>query len=257
MEHKPLPTLADPVSQSAKERWEQNQKRRKIKCAMTFEELFESFRSHDPCAAIAEKGEVSRQRMSQIYNFYFRSIFGNRITRMKPGTSEFQERQRLIAEPLKQPAFKDPIMAAVVARLQAAGCVVEAIPVFAKGKLASSVLARELRVNGHRCKVYYAKCFRTLSTSSGRVYAHVGLMKHVVERYAFQIFYIGSKEFSYNVFIIPRKVVLDRVFGSGNSKPKSVYFAPIEKPQGTSSKRRTQYWRYKDAWHLLRSRAKR
>lgn len=222
---------------------------RRRKITLSFDEFLDHFAndcmSFKDVAQIACKGGVSRERIRQLYERYFRQLF--------PAKRTGQERQQIcglkrrrVAEKVAKHDFSGNSSLAKVARYaKEAGCTVERVVSRKRGQVAVS--HRLLSVNGMPYQVY---CTRNVSRPSVRCiarYSHVGVLKQSLHRVAGIIVLqedVGSTD---RIFIIPTRDVLD-AYGSHERRSLSLFIPTESRPVYQNSQPRLAWGKYEDAW---------
>src|SRR5215203_3091765 len=75
--------LSCPAVQAAKDNWNEQLGRRRVKRNVTFDQLFNLFNSDMRQIRIAEIVGLSRERVRQIYDSYFRDLYDARSGRQR------------------------------------------------------------------------------------------------------------------------------------------------------------------------------
>src|SRR6185437_1125180 len=151
LQEQPL-TLEHPAVQAAKARWDAREKYRSSKHNLTFEELFEYFKAD--CVRqtrVAELAGITRQRIHQIYNKWFRDLFEGKSGHDRRHACTLENRQVELKR-AEAELFEDPFVKKIVQKARTAGCTVEAIP---HDSFYGEVLRGDIIINGYLSSLHH------------------------------------------------------------------------------------------------------
>jgi hypothetical protein len=242
----------------AKKRWEksygQYTKSTHTKIAITFDDFLELFKdvSNDH-AWVAKCLGVTKECIRQIYNKFFREIFGGKSR---------QEIVNLTKAPRQIPRFimvhkkekrllRKHNLKHIVTRARDFGCEVDLIPKITEGRQKNQIHTKELLVNGHLCLVRHLGGLR-YTANSKRLYGYTTINRHMLRGVAFVIFEVFNASGRRLVFVVPTKVLLGVYFS--RSAPRdvaSVYLPTRKDPIYNNRVPLLPWWEYKNAWHLI------
>ena len=219
------------------------------KITLNFDEFLDHFAndcmSFSDVAQIACEGGVSRERIRQLYEKYFRQLF--------PAKRTGQERQQICLLKRRRIAVKMAIhdfsgnssLAKVARYAKEAGCTVERVVSRTGGQ--QVVAHRLLSIDGMRYQVYRTRNVRRPSVRCMAVYSHVCVLKQSLHRVTGIIVLQQDVGQADRIFIIPTRDILD-AYGSHERRSLSL-FIPIEKrPIYKNSRPRLAWEKYEDAW---------
>ena len=244
-------TLAHPAVQAAKARWDAAGKRSPRKHTLTFEDLFEYFKVN--CVrqtAIAVEADLTHQRIYQIYNYYFRELFGNSSGRDRVKSCTLEGRL-VVVKKNENELLADEDIKVISEKARDAGCIVSAIPSLStrNNMPVGSVLQAQVSINGHRCLIRSST--RASTFGSKRLYCTFSLSHSLLEISEAVVFYTHVEGFPKHLFVVPSSVLLAAVFGPSSTKKYKNIYIPVEKLPPGKMRPRINYWQYEDAWHLL------
>lgn len=200
---------------------------------------------------VAEVAGVTRERIRQIYNQYFRELFDDKSgsERRKAYTpiNRLAKVQRSENE-----LFSDPFIKRLVEKARAAGCTVEAIPHLYEGEiLTGEVSTRKLLINGHLCSLHQITTAWQRCISGGRFYASTNIRRSTMIDTEALILHIEAAGFTERIFVIPT-ATLRAAHPSAATRRDTCLYLPTQKLPGYRNIRsRIDYWQHEDAWHLL------
>ncbi len=245
-------TLEHPAVQEAKARWDAGENRRRLvgRHNIGFEEWFEYFKAN--CHRMSTLGEhagISRERVRQIYNKHFRSLFGERsgVERLKACTAE----QRLVsAKRQENDLFADPEVRPIITQALAAGCTVAAIKQSNQTNMAYLVRTRIVLINGYVVSLRTIRNKHKTSPGLRRFYAHATLSRASLESEDATIIRTAAAGCQERIFVLPNTVLIEKYFVT--TKNKASIYLPLEKlPVYRNSMTKINWWLYENAWHLL------
>ncbi|MBI2030337.1 hypothetical protein HYT05_01815 [Candidatus Kaiserbacteria bacterium] len=241
--------------QAVKARWDKAYKytTRKHKLDLSFEELFEYFKAD--CVRhihVAEVAGVTRERIRQIYNQYFRELFDD-----KSGSERrkaYTPINRLVKVKRSEHELfnNDTFVKKIVEKARAAGCTVEAIPHLFKGEIHSGrVTIRKLLINGHLCSLHQITTAWQRCISGGRFYASTNIRRSTMIATEALILHTEAAGFTERIFVIPT-AILRAAHPSAATRRDTCLYLPTQKlPVYRNIRSHIDYWQHEDAWHLL------
>jgi|GEM_PF-6546447 len=252
LDQEPL-TLVHPAVQAAKAKWEAGQKyRHSVRHNLTFEDFFEYFKAD--CVRhtrVAELTGLSRERIRQIYNRYFREIFDNKSGRQRGKACTLENRLVKVNRTENELFETDTIIKTVVEKARAAGCEVRSIPYIKDDMLTGAIDVNALLVNGHRCAVHSLSYgFRRKGLK--RVYTCIRMPFAELVATEAVILFTSVAEFDEHLFVMPSSTLREVVFGNDPTAMAKTIYLPTEKlPIYNNQRPRIDWWEYEEAWHLL------
>jgi hypothetical protein len=253
--------LAHPAVQAAKARWDAGEKKRRhlVRHNLTFERLFELFKAnHHSMNAIGEEiaiGHISRERVRQIYDKYFRELFEGQSGHERFSACMLKRRLARFKDS-ENKLFESPIIKAIVESARRAGCKVKAVPNadLEHGKSCGSVRPTTLMINGYKCSVHFSLVARR-PRERKRFYGQVALSYSVLREVDVFIAHTAIAGFPQRTFVIPSSFLLKLYFTPLNIKWKVLYLPLEQLPVYNNRRPRFDIWQYEDAWHLLQLKA--
>ncbi len=250
----PTLTLDHPAVQAAKDQWERRLAKRPAprKHSFTFETFFERFSDTTlPLSHLQKETGLTRARLYQIYDRYFRTLFGG-VSARKRFQKILSRKRAAELETAEQTLLKKhPRWRHVVKQAQLASCVVEAVPMGNHGKETGRVLATSLRINGHLCSAHIARTARRLADTK-RSYVRVQLSTLVVQRKYAVVIHTRVKDQKPHTFVIPTADILAAYPALREGKDVMLNI-PVERSSAShKNMSKLAYWNYENAWHLLR-----
>jgi len=241
-------TLAHPLVQAAKAKWNTYAPR---KHNLTFEDLFEYFKVD--CvrqSAVAVEAGLTRERIRQIYNKYFRELFDGKSGRERMHACTLENRIVKIKQAENTLLETDAVIKVVVEKARAAGCKIETIPQLTNKGFVQKTRNGILRVNGHLCSVHNPTT-RIKHPDLKRVSTRTSLSRSVLLKVEASIFHTTLEGYPEHTFVVPTTILLTSVFGSTTKEMKTVILPMEKSPVRRGTPARVDYWQYEDAWHLL------
>jgi hypothetical protein len=228
-------TLDHPLVRREKEKYEFGEYHRK--CRLSFDELFTHFANkYNTHLAIAEAAGVTRERIRQIYNKHFRQFFGNMSGR------ELRSANVLAIRSVEsKTAWEgDETLRVIGEKAQKAGCSIEAV-------LNPYLRTKSLLIEGKMCGVH--TLHNTVSVLRTRVkYTHTSVLVVQASRNFAEIFRVCPQGYQERIFVIPFSAWAHLASGSRKS-----FYLPLEHtPLYNNHASKIDYWKYEDAWHLLK-----
>jgi len=233
---------------SARRKYEhQHLEHGKTKTIVSFDRMLELF--GNDClgfAEIARELEVSTERVRQIYERYFTSVF--------PGRPDGRARQEFCA--LKTNAVRKRDFSSGVPQLltriaeiaQTYGYVCNKIPIQFSGNRISFFGKSSLIINGKVCGIHYLTNEFVPHKVYKNRYSRLSLWRTPVEKYDFVIIF-RQTDTEEHWFVIPTAVLLN---GWNITKREKMFYIR-DKNVPTCLRRHLdiELWDYADAWHLL------
>lgn|SRR3989338_4141479 len=244
-------TLAHPDAQAMKATWDTKGNRRRHD--VTFEQLFEYFQTNrHSMSAIGKCSGVTRARVQQIYNTYFRTLFGglSGLERRRECTvqNRLVKAKRAENEMFEAGAF----MGVVAEKARAAGCTVEAARCFKDGKPTGRIEKHTLLVNGHRCAVHHSFSGVKPSAHCMRAYARFNINPKKAQVADAVILHSAVAGFDEHLFVIPREILRPILEIPRKRQERVALFLPTKQlPVYRNNRPRIDWWRYAEGWHLL------
>jgi hypothetical protein len=230
-------SLDDSAVKNARTRWEESTGQRRTKHSLSFDEFFQYFQAD--CVrygAIGAQIGVSRERVRQIYNRYFRELFNGKNGKQRWHACSVESRNVKIAHSIKE-LLDQPMPRAVIDQARAAGCIIDVIAY--DDVSAGRVKKHRLSINGHRCEV-------RASIKTGKGYFRMRIRRSVLEAVEAVLLLCKEGEVE-RLFVVPSKVLL------GRSKSSSISFRVPGERYSNSKRSKTglDFRSYENAWHLL------
>ena len=251
LDEQPL-TLAHPLVQAAKAKWDTAGNITRRKHNASFEDWLEYFKSD--CVrfeAIGDEVGLTRERVRQIYNDHFCELFEGKSGRERVQACTLESRHVKTKRSESELFENDPVVRVVVEKARAVGCRVSAVPTLSEGVPTGSVWARRVLVNGHLCSLHRLQQVWSLRATCRR-YAHASVSLTTLAEVGACIFHVTLENLPVRTFVIPSLDLQSRKRGSGPKKAAASIYFPTEKlptnPQGCKGH---DWWQYEDAWHLL------
>jgi len=247
-------TLDHPDVQAAKARWDAARRKASFsrKSSFSFENFFERFKDEGVrLSALQKDTGLTRERLRQIYNQYFRPLFGNRSGKERLHNHVVRTRFAKIKEAEAELFSTNELIRRAVTDARARGFVVEAVPLQTTGEEVGVVSTTLLRINGHLCSVKRAsRIFATRGMRKRYISTTVALS--VLEQVDMLIIYTEPEGLPERTFILSTKDIRAAYRRPITQTFRTLYL-PTEKPsQSRDNYSRLKYWKYKDAWRLLR-----
>lgn len=246
MSKQPL-TLKHPAVKAARAKWDAAQSRGQAsKHNLTFEQLFDYFKVDEVRHLhIARQAGLSRERVRQIYNKYFRDIFEGSRGRERREAYAHKSRKDRAKQSIKCLLSNDKALAAITKSVHRAGGVVE----FVGRDNQQSVYTNRVCANGHLCSVY--KLYNSWSTPKAkREYARVTLAPSTIQTTEAVIFYSGVNGYTPLIFVVPTSTLLN-AFPDLEYKRKGMVIPLKKLPSYNNQKTRIDWWQHEEAWHHL------
>lgn len=240
-------TLAHPAVQEAKARWEESRKKWGIlcKCALTFEELFECFKTMSQIR-IADLSGLSREGIRQIYNKYFRSLFDDKSGILRKRDRTLDKHRIRSREAGKKLIDNDDTLSTIAQSARKAGCVVDAF----LQDYPNLVSTTKISINGNICSVHrssnLSKCITAKRESS-----RLSLTRLILETTKATVIYSQVNDYKPAIFVVPTVLLLEAYFRSEEIKRTIVSLPLLMLPNYRGQKARIDWWQYEEAWHLL------
>ncbi|MEK7613141.1 MAG: hypothetical protein AAB449_03290 [Patescibacteria group bacterium] len=241
-------TLAHPRVQALKRKWEAALVRYSPKHTLSFEDLFEYFKANcHRMEVIGAHGGITRQRVQQIYNKWFRDLFGDLSGRDRQKSCTLEKNLARLEKETNELLSNGKIKT-IGGKLRSAGCVITGIA-GSGGRL----LRNQITLNGHRCLVHTSTKARSLGVQTERLYYAFNVSLSLLQTVEAVIFYVCAKNFQERLFVVPSSVLLAAFFETSADKKYNRVYIPAEKillrTRGVVS--RINWWQYEDALHLL------
>lgn len=225
---------------------------RHIKLKLNFDGLFKMFQADYSLEEIAERAGVTRERVRQIYNKYFRTIFDGQSLRNRRFRCTTRNRLTKARESGLE-LLKKPVMRAIVEEARRAGCTVKTLCMSRDSTSYDAMIkSTVLLINGYRCSIHRITALSKTNPKQKSFYARTMICRGVVCRVDAFVVHTILPGFPEHMFIIPSSVLQTAYFGSPNGKNRKTFSLPTEK--FTGRKRRPPLidaWKYKNAWRLL------
>jgi hypothetical protein len=234
--------------QAAKAKWDTYAPR---KHKLTFEDLFEYFKVD--CVrqnAVAVEAGLTRERIRQIYNKYFRELFDGKSGRERMHACTLEKNIVKIKQAESTLFETDVVIKAIVEKAREAGCKIEAVPQLTNKGFVKEARNSILVVNGHLCSVHNPTA-RIKHPDLKRVSTRTSLSRSVLSKVEASIFHTTVDGYPEHTFVVPTAILLTSGFSSTTKEIKT-FILPMEKspvPRGCAP--RIDYWQYENAWHLL------
>mgnify|MGYP003393879720 CR=1 FL=1 len=252
-----LVTLSDPAVQAMKVEWERTRNKcYKMKTTLTFDQLFLLFIQKDlSFSSIAKEANLSRERIRQIYNTYFLSIFKiDTKTRKMKVRVELKDKVQAIKIRQAEEALNllEGSVKVVLSKAQQVGCTVKAIP---QRRLNSNVLSgkvfrKRLLINDQTCSILFARTYFNPDGKYDNYYAHVHFSPVLLDSFKFLILHINIPSFPETFYVIPCDELLKRLVEKKLKKTINIYI-PLKKVFVKNDSIYSFFETYKEAWHLL------
>lgn len=218
------------------------------KHSLTARQFFELFSSGIPQTRIAELAGLSRERVRQIYNRDFRDLFQGESGRKR--FSAYLLNKRLVqAKERQRKVFTE--LHPIVERAHAAGCTVDFI--YKRDCNANREIERRLlAINGRRCLIYPSVSRAALQgRGCKRRYLSITVSYDLLSHVQAVVIRTKARKHAEHIFLIPSKVLLKAYFAP--FKPSTRLYISVEKLAPYQNQfPRVDYWKYEDAWDLLR-----
>ncbi len=223
--------------------------RRAKKITLNFDEFLDHFAndcmSFTDVAQIACEGGVSRERIRQLYQKYFRRLFPAKRTGQERQQICTLKRRRVAVEMAMHDFSGNSSLAKVARYAKEAGCTVERVVWQKKGR--QFVSRRLLSIYGMRYQVYCCRNVRRPQVPLIGRYSHVTVLKQSLHRVTGIIVLQEDVGPANRIFIIPTRDVLD-AYGSHERRSLSL-LVPIERrPICQKSRTRLAWGKYENAW---------
>jgi hypothetical protein len=221
---------SDPVAAS-KADWNA---RNQTKIGLTFDELLARFARGDSHANIAKEAEVSRERIRQVYNRYFKHLpqFAGK-SGMQIAKQRTLKRSDIIFNKAEKELFEQENVSDIISRARELGYGVSAV----KQGSNSGVYKNLFLINGIFTKLYVFSNIWQPYNSKGRGYLHGG-MKLDGEHELVIVYHVPSK----NIFIVPMSEIRQCWGDEGYAS----FYIPLRRPDQVRSV--FDWWRYHEAW---------
>lgn len=222
---------------------------RRRKITLSFDEFLDHFAndcvSFKEVAQIACEGGVSRERIRQLYEKYFRQLF--------PAKRTGQERQQICSLKRHRVAAKlaihdfsgNPSLAKIARYAKEAGCTVERV--VSRNRQHVVITRRLLLINGMCYQVYFARNIVRPSVRSIARYSHVVILKRSLQQVVGIIVLQEGVGYTDRIFIIPTRDVLD-AYGSHERGSLSLFIPTESRPSYQNSQPRLAWGKYEGAW---------
>src|SRR3989344_1190250 len=233
-----------------KARWRRARASRKRDRTLEFDELFERIRDNETLGSIADAVGLSKARLGQLYNKYFKVFFGNRSgnDRIPDCIAKRRALRRHSAE--RDMLLRDRLMGLVFERARTAGCTVETIPLqSAKGS--GAVSSSMFYANGHLCSLRRITSQTRVHPRTRRGYAHTSVHPDILTRVDALIIASAVPGCPRRVFVIPIAVYRERYRAAHPERPISLYVPTKKLPAYHGIRQAVDYWQFENAWHLL------
>lgn len=234
-------SLNDPAFQAARKDF--YRPKPGLKPAVTFEQYLELFTDEaNTFTAIAKALSLSKERVRQVYNNYFSSLFPDRPS----GHALYaRKRRELAARSLRLSA---PV-AELADWLRQRNYHCEGVPLFYATGTIRAFQQGALLINKKYCQVRTVHCTATTHAGNWPSYTPVRVTIRSIRRYDFLIVIQKVKGYPKRSFIIPITDILKVYTGPGI---KTLYI-PLKKLAPYHNRyQRMDFWQYENAWPLLK-----
>lgn len=207
------------------------------KYKLNFEQIKMLLDAGIPLSKIAEKAGISKQHMSNLYNSYFREIYGGVSPKHRRAGLVWAKRRRTIA------GFQEsrPLVKELIQEAQNNGFSVERIAVAGIGV---NFKKHEIIVNKKVCLISYATSCKAFSGL--RHYSWVSVARERVRKFRYWIVVQKTKYHRTRFFIFSSKHILRRI----KAGKDVMLYIPVE--LGKESRQKIKFISFLGAWHLLK-----
>lgn len=233
------------VLQEAKDKWNEHLSRNGSKVRLSFAEMYNYFETCVSYSEIAQKVGVSRERVRQIFNKHFCTIFGEDLVRDKQKERN-KEKKKLSHEEIEKVMFNKKPFSSVVESAKLAGCDIH----ITSTSGSCHIKLKKLLVNGHLCSL---KTMKTSFIPPGgtRSFVHTSVGKPTDEKLRYIIFYYKVEGFPERIFVVPYQTIEGVFFKTKNKKRADLYI-PTKKCSAYKNRfPLLDWWKYENAWHLV------
>jgi predicted DNA-binding protein YlxM (UPF0122 family) len=235
--------IAGAGMQAAKQRFDSGKGKRKI--SYSFEERLDLFKTDTiSFSEIARRAGVKQQAIQQLYYRYFKDLFSGRngLDRISASTPK---RRAAKIEQAKQSFDRVPILKLVARQAQAAGCLVEAVPVVTT----PGIIYRErLRINGHLCSVHRLTKKQKPSPENDGWFVRMSVSSSTLAEVAFVVVRTAIKGFPVHTFVVPVSTIV-KAHKRSDTRLTANFWLPTKKLPIRGN--RLDWWTHENAWHLL------
>lgn len=209
----------------------------KNKLKISYDELKEMFDKGMTLEAIASELNVTKQRVSQIYQHYFSF-----------GVDGYKRRSSIQHELARDKSLKKTLDSERISHL---GKTLSEVGLSMKpvqlGK-GPTFYHNVVEVNGHLCKIHLSRKDTQFAGHNYRAYSRFLVTRSHLDDYEFVIVIAGEEE-KRRVFVIPTEI-LKKQFRKMDHR-KSFYLPTGEKEPYRNIYPLLDWWKYLGAWHLL------
>lgn len=227
-----------------------------IKIPTSFNKFLDAFKDFSVGhAALAKKLGVTKECIRQIYNKFFRDIFGGKSRQEIVDLTKIpiQARRLVKVQKKKKELLEKSNLNNVVNRAKASGCDIDLLPKTTKGWQKNQIHTKRLLINGHLCLVRHLNASQH-SPESKRSYGRTTLNRQVLEEVSFIIFEVEITSGRKLVFVVPNTTLLEIYFDNQARKENvSIYLPSKHHPIYHNITPRLSWWSHEEAWHLIPS----
>jgi hypothetical protein len=254
MPNKQRLTLAHPAVRASKARWDEGAKYRKThpqtRNDFGFADWLRFFSDRSATfSGLAKETGLSHQRIQQIYRKYFREVFPDQGGPERYRRSVLERRAAKLAR-MENDLFKSPALKALVKKVHAAGCVVQALPGSSKSK--ARLQSSTLLINGHRCSLHRLAVVWRPPVKGTRFYFRTSVNRAKLDQLDAVVFHTAAVGYKPRAFVVPSQILRARLFPPPLTKEDKWIYLPSERiAERRNGPPLIDYWDYEDAWHLL------